>query len=196
MKKTIFLLVSATIFSPGFIQEETAEQKSLHEFSNGHIAVASTGGMVKAGGLTVHYKYPASWKLQESGESEELIKLAQPDGYVSAVLVVTKENKASLQTISDKLKSGIPASASGVSARKVRIAGKDGSLLEFSNTVRRVDRSVYSHNLRCGFESGPHFVSLQFSVITKPGEANESADARYEKIRTLFDSMIASLEVE
>lgn len=201
MKYILTLILVVCYILPSIAQ--TQEQVSLKEFLAGSTTKYYSKGEGKAYGLKINLKYPASWTSKEGERPHIVKKFEQPNGNVLGMLFINKgdaiftESEIAEVMTTDGLKSIIPDYATYVSSNpNLKIEGLKAGSIEYTATNKRVDLTIYTHNLSYIFVYKQYLIMIQFYVSGTSDESNEQIDARYNEIKPLFPLIFNSIVIE
>jgi hypothetical protein len=185
------------------IFSQTQEEQSLTEFNSGKTKKYSTFGHGKSQGLKLHLKYPASWHSIDGERPNVERKFAQQDNYVLCILLIKVNEKNFIQkeineffTI-EGLKESIPSGGQYLSCNtNLTIEKQKSGYINFTHSGRRNERTFYSYNRSYFIIYKKYFITMQFMVVNKIGEPNESVKKRFDTINPLFGSMFNSIVID
>jgi len=201
--KQIVLLLAISFFSFTYIQTQTEEEKSLHEYNSGQVSKFSSNGEGKSEGLKIHFKYPKSWESVEGEHQYVVRKFLQSDHSTLAMIIVVKQEKEPTQSelnevfTTDGLKSILPSTFNYISINtNIKIEGLRAGKLEFTNSDNRMGIEVYSFTQMYVFWFKNYCIQVQCSVNKNQNETKENANNRFQNAKPLFDQMLNSLVID
>jgi hypothetical protein len=201
--KTINILISLILLSPtSNLHSQSQEELSLNEFIKGQVNKFSSNGAGKSNGLMIHLKYPRSWKSIEGEHPHVVRKFVQPDNYASAMVLVNKlDNPLTTVEINEffteELKSIVPESSNVLSMEtNLKIEGLQAGSIDFSTSAVRMNRLFNSYCRFYVFIYKNYFVMIQFMVVNKIDESNQSVLNRYNTLKPLFYQIFNSIVID
>lgn len=200
MKNILIVIFILNLFS---VKAQTAEEKSLNDYIDGKISKYSSKGEGKSQGLKINLSYPSSWEANDGERPHIVKKFQQSDGYVLALLFINKTDAIITESeilevmTTEGLKSVIPVSGKYISSNSnLKIEGLKAGSVEYTDENKRVDITIYTHNLAYLFFYKQYLVMVQFYVTGSLNESHEQIDARFNRTKTLFPLIFNSVVIE